>query len=73
MGAMQGLGSVKEVELTTGYNDGGLDDRGVALPTQADAIVRGVGGTSVIDAPNPSGGADLMQVGASVSSVVDGG
>jgi len=70
---MQGLGSVKEVELTTGYNDGGLDDRGVALPTQADAIVRGVGGTSVIDAPNPSGGADLMQVGASVSSVVDGG
>ena len=60
------MGSVKAVEVTTGYNDGGLDDRGVALPTQADAIVKGVGGTSVIEAPNPSGGADLMQVGSTV-------
>jgi hypothetical protein len=57
---VQGL-TTMNVEPATGYN-GGLDDDRVPLPSQADAIVRGIGGTSVIDKPNPSGGADLMQV-----------
>lgn len=56
---LQGL-TTMNVEPATGYN-GGLDDDRVPLPSQADAIVRGIGGTSVIDKPNPSGGADLMQ------------